>query len=420
MIFYHLAMRCYALGMALLSLWNPKAKKLREGHIQTGIRLKNGWWKDEVAPKDLIWIHCASLGEFEMAKPIAAALQAASSQRHILFTFFSPSGFEHSQLALNQSKAYLPLDSLGSAKRCLEQWNPSAAIFIRYDFWYHFIQQTLRRNIPCYALGVSLTPNHWLFKTPGKPWLTLLKQMTGIGVINAQMMQIAIEQGLTNTFVFGDTKFNRAVERTLQPPSLPLPLQTWLTQKPTLILGSAWQPEIDLVLQFFQNNPHILPHGQILIAPHNISPAFCETIQIQCESKLQLKAPRYSQCLTSIPNATQILILDTIGHLAESYRFGSIALIGGAFGKGLHNTIEAAAFGLPLIFGPNHQKFPEAEQFIQAGCGFSVANQSEFDQTLLNLFQSFKPNQIHPLGAKAKSLAQNQKADILAFCERLP
>ena len=419
MVLYNLAMRCYAMGIGLLALWNTKVRKLRDGQRETLVRLNDGWWKDGNAPKDLIWIHCASLGEFEMAKPIAAALQAASSQRHILFTFFSPSGYEHSKLELNQSKAYLPLDRPGSAKRCLAQWNPSAVIFIRYDFWYHFIQRTLHRNIPCYALGVSLTPHHWLFKSLGKPWLTLLKQLNAIGVINPKMHQIAIEQGLTNTFVFGDTKFNRAVERTLQPTSLPLPLQNWLTQKPTLILGSAWQPEIDLILQFFQKNPEILTHGQILIAPHNINTSFCEAIQNQCESQLNLKALRFSYCPQTIPPTNQILILDTIGHLAESYRFGSIALIGGAFGKGLHNTIEAAAFGLPLIFGPNHQKFPEAEQFIQAGCGFSVANQSEFDQTLLNLFQSYIPNQIHPLGALAQSVAQNQKADISAFCERL-
>ena len=419
MVLYNLAMRCYAMGIGLLALWNTKVRKLRDGQRETLVRLNDGWWKDGNAPKDLIWIHCASLGEFEMAKPIAAALQAASSQRHILFTFFSPSGYEHSKLELNQSKAYLPLDRPGSAKRCLAQWNPSAVIFIRYDFWYHFIQQTLHRNIPCYALGVSLTPHHWLFKSLGKPWLTLLKQLNAIGVINPKMHQIAIEQGLTNTFVFGDTKFNRAVERTLQPTSLPLPLQNWLTQKPTLILGSAWQPEIDLILQFFQKNPEILTHGQILIAPHNINTSFCEAIQNQCLEKIKTNALRFSECSNTIPPTTQILILDTIGHLAESYRFGSIALIGGAFGKGLHNTIEAAAFGLPLIFGPNHQKFPEAEQFIQAGCGFSVANQSEFDQTLLNLFQSYIPNQIHPLGALAQSVAQNQKADISAFCERL-
>lgn len=419
MVLYNLAMRCYAMGIGLFALWNSKAKKLRDGQRETLVRLNDGWWKDIVAPKDLIWIHCASLGEFEMAKPIAAALQAASSQRHILFTFFSPSGYEHSKLELNQSKAYLPLDRPGSAKRCLAQWNPSAVIFIRYDFWYHFIQQTLHRNIPCYALGVSLTPHHWLFKSLGKPWLTLLKQITAIGVINPKMHQIAIEQGLTNTFVFGDTKFNRAVERTLQPSSLPLPLKNWLTQKPTLILGSAWQPEIDLILQFFQKNPEILSHGQILIAPHNINTTFCEAIQKQCLEKIKTNALRFSECSNIIPSTAQILIIDTIGHLAESYRFGSIALIGGAFGKGLHNTIEAAAFGLPLIFGPNHQKFPEAEQFIQAGCGFSVANQSEFDQTLLNLFQSYIPNQIHPLGALAQSVAQNQKADISAFCERL-
>ena len=416
---YDVAMRCYAMGIRLLSLWNAKAKCLRDGQRESRARLKEGWWKDGVVPKELIWIHCASLGEFEMAKPIAAALQAASSQRHILFTFFSPSGYEHSKLELNQSKAYLPLDSRGSAQRCLEQWNPSTVIFIRYDFWYHFIQQTLLRNIPCYALGVSITPQHWLFKPLGKPWLQLLQKLNAIGVINAKMHQIAVENNLNNTFVFGDTKFNRAVQRTLQPSALPIELQNWLTQKPTLVLGSAWQPEINLILHFFQKNPEILPHGQILIAPHNINNNFCEAIQNQCLETINTQALRFSKCSKNIPTNTHILILDSIGLLAESYRFGTIAVIGGAFGKGLHNTIEAAAFGLPIIFGPKYNKFPEADQFIQAGCGFSVKNQSEFDNALLQLFQSFSPNQPHPIGQIAKTVAQNQQANIIAFCERL-
>ncbi len=419
MMLYNLAIRCYAMGIGLLALWDPKVQRLRFGQRESRVRLMGGWWKDGTAPEDLIWIHCASLGEFEMAKPIAAALQAASSQRHILFTFFSPSGYENSPMGFNQSKAYLPLDRPGSASRCLAQWNPSAAIFIRYDFWYHFIHQTLQHKIPCYALGVSLTPQHWLFKTLGKPWLNLLQQMQGIGVINHQMHQIAIQNRLHNTFVFGDTKFNRSIERTKQPSSLPTQLQNWLIQKPTLILGSAWQPEIDLVLQFFQNNPEILPQRQILIAPHNIITPFCESIQNQCLEKIKTNALRFSECSNLIASNTQSLILDTLGHLAESYRYGSIAIIGGAFGKGLHNTIEAAAFGLPLIFGPNHQKFPEAAQFIQAGCGFSVNNQTEFDRTLLHLFQSHTHNQPHPLGIMAKSVAQNQQANISAFCERL-
>ena len=416
---YDVAMRCFAMGIGLSSLWNVKARKLRAGMRASQIRLREGWWKDKIAPKDLIWIHCASLGEFEMAKPIAAALQAAASQRHILFTFFSPSGYENARLDVNQSKAYLPLDRRGSAQRCLDQWNPSAVIFIRYDFWYHFIHQTLLRKIPCYALGVSLTPKHWLFASYAKPWLQLLKQFDAIGVINPEMQKIAINNQLNNAFVFGDTKFNRAVERTQQPPNLPSHLQQWLTQKPTLILGSAWQPEIDLLISFFQTHPDTLSHGQILIAPHNISPAFCNHIKKQCQLKLQCPTLKFSECEEAIPASTPILILDTIGHLADSYRFGTIAVIGGAFGKGLHNTLEAAAFGLPILFGPHHQKFPEAELFIQAKCGFSVKTPSEFNQTLLYLFQNYQPHQPHPIGQIAKEVAQNHQADIAAFCRRL-
>ena len=178
--FYNLGLVIYGWLIQLFSLWNPKARALFHGW-----KLDCGRGRTDIVHRvngvittdfELVWIHCASLGEFEMAKPIAAALQAASSQRHVLFSFFSPSGYNHAVLDNNQTKVYLPLDGRDSAKRWHAQWQPQAAIFIRYEFWYHHLKTTLKANIPTFALGVSLRPNHFLFSKLASPWMKILKK----------------------------------------------------------------------------------------------------------------------------------------------------------------------------------------------------------------------------------------------------
>lgn len=418
---YSVGLKLYGGLIRLASLWNPKARNLHEGWLRDQHRGR-GEISHQIDGKpvesfELVWIHCASLGEFEMAKPIAAALQAASSQRHVLFSFFSPSGYNYAQLNTNQTKVYLPLDGRDSAKRWHAQWQPEAAIFIRYEFWYHHLKTTLENNIPTFALGVSLRPNHFLFSAIASPWKTLLKKLHGIGLINEAMTALAKRNDFNNAFLFGDPKFNRAFDRTQQPPSPHPTLHPWLIQKPTLILGSAWMPEIALLKSFIEQHPHALKDWQILIAPHDISPEFCNKITVELSA---LNPTAFTQGLAS-PDTTQVVILDTIGQLAECYRYGTLALIGGAFGKGLHNIIEAAAFGLPVIFGPNHQKFPEAQQFIEAGFGFSVAHESDFENTLLALIQTQNNSSQdavrtpHPLSALAQQFVQTHRADIEKF-----
>lgn len=418
---YNLGLALYGGLIRLAAVWNPKAKSLKEGwsldrHKQRAdiVHVVDG---EPVSAFELIWIHCASLGEFEMAKPIAAALQAASSQRHVLFSFFSPSGYNHAVLDTNQTKVYLPLDGRDSAKRWHAQWQPQAAIFIRYEFWYHHLKTTLAAGIPTFALGVSLRPNHFLFSTVASPWKTLLKKLNGIGLINASMEALALNNGLTNAFVFGDPKFNRAYQRT-QESQQPHPVLTpWLQQKPTLIFGSAWMPEIQLLKSFTSSHPNALKGWQILIAPHDISDDFCNKTMLELSD---LHPVRFTHGITN-PQTTHTVILDTIGQLASCYRDAKVAVIGGAFGKGLHNIIEAAAFGLPVVFGPNHQKFPEAQQFIQAGFGFSVTQDTEFQTVLLSLIQSHQDNPegdanfTHPLATIAQSFVETHRADITKF-----
>lgn len=418
---YTLGLRMYGWLIQLFSLWNPKAQALAAGWRADLTKTRKDIVHEEagVVTKEfeLVWIHCASLGEFEMAKPIAAALQAASSQRHVLFSFFSPSGYKYAVLNHNQTKVYLPLDGRGSAARFHAQWQPQAAIIIRYEFWYHHLNTALKANIPTFALGVSLRPNHFLLSKLASPWQRILKQLNGIGLINESMLLLAKQNNFHNAFLFGDTKFNRAYERAQQTPTPHPKLQAWMQQKPTLILGSAWMPEITLLKEFILSHPQALQHWQILIAPHNISAEFCT--QILTELQLISPVKFTEQAQENMDSA--VVILDTIGQLAECYRYGSLAIIGGAFGKGLHNTIEAVAFGLPVIFGPNHQKFPEAQQFINAGFGFCVGDNASFNDILLRLTSEIQANEsnpsqrTHPLSAIAKNFVESHRADVQQF-----
>lgn len=442
LVFYNLAMIVYAALVQLASIFNPRAKQLLNGwrnaenmqraQIVHTMNAQNNFatvqensdpnntpthqtqqTHEKNHPKgqiELIWIHCASLGEFEMAKPIAAALQAASNQRHILFSFFSPSGFNHAKLDTNQTKTYLPLDGANSARRWFAQWQPQAAIFIRYEFWYYYMKNTIANDIPAFALGVSFTPNHFIFSLPAAPWRNLLKKFNGIGFINQPMSELARLNHFRNAFVFGDPKFNRAFDRSQQPSQLNKDMHLWLKSKPTLILGSAWQPEIELLSQFIVQNPTTLSHWQILIAPHSIERNFTRSIPNQFPS---LNSQFYSEFNPN--NQAQLLILDSIGQLAECYRYGKISFVGGAFGKGLHNITEPAAFGLPIIFGPHFNKFPEASQFIQAGFGFSVANLHEFSEIVMLLVQQSKPHEPHPLAKVASQFVTMNRADISKF-----
>lgn len=416
MLLYSIGIKIYGFLIRLAAPWNPKAAAMIAGRKITA--------PASISP-DLIWIHCASLGEFEMAKPIAAALQAAAIQRQILFSFFSPSGYQNATLEPNQIKCYLPLDGPGNAKRWLAQWKPSIAIFIRYEFWYYYIKALTQNQIPTYALGVSLRPKHFLFSIWGKPWLKLLQRIQGIGVINLPMLHLAQNHQLQNAFVFGDPKFNRAVERAANPnTNLPIELNHWLKSKPTIIFGSSWPKEEELLMRFLEQS-HVtnpLKGWNILIAPHDISKNRCQQI-IEKFQKLDPKvnpSTKYNIQSFSDFNSKhppQILILNTIGMLAQCYRFGKIAVIGGAFGNGLHNILEPAAFGMPILFGPNHHKFPEAQQFIDAGFANSFNISTQFNQILNELLSD--QNEINRQAILSKSFTQNQQANIIDFVSKL-
>lgn len=426
MLLYTIAIRCFGLLMRFSALWNLKARNLMQGQDLAWATLPTGGENDksegESKKPPLVWIHCASLGEFEMAKPIASALENEHPGIRILFSFFSPSGYQNAALSKHHVKAYLPLDTQQNAKKWIAHWQPSLAIFIKYDFWFNCIKETLSQQIPIHALGVALRPRHFLFTFFGKPWLKLIRKFQSVGVINKAMLTLAQNKGLNNSFVFGDPKFNRTVQRLETIQLLPKILLHWVTQNNILILGSCWPAEIRFLNHYLKINE--LPVGwKILIAPHDIRTEHCQEIAKKLEVLKPILLSNHTHNKdTDLSNTSTELgdcvILDSMGTLAECYRHSKIAFIGGAFGKGLHNIIEAAVFGMPILFGPNHSKFPEAQQSIDAGFGFSISNQTEFNETLNRLF--FDSNLLAHCAEISKQFSISQQAHILKFCKSLP
>lgn len=427
-------------------LGHSKAKKMLQGRKEL-----SSFLGDNIPVHgSTMLIHCASLGEYEMAIPVIDFLKIKFPNHQIVVSFYSPSGYENATLPalIDPStkastpvvKTYLPWDKLSDLDTFLAWINPQFVFIIRYELWLNFIRALNGKSIPFAVLGMNIHGNHFLGKSWSKPWRTVLKGAAGIGVLNQTMVATAADWGIPKEriFVWGDSKFNRAMARfntvslnnvqangsdknspatnsnTAPNTHLPEPLTHWLTNKNTLILGSSWEAEERLLLNYLNLHP-LPPNWQILIAPHDISKTHCQNILNQFQhflpqlsTALPLNPSLSSNPLTS-SNPT-ILILDSIGQLANCYSFGKIAVIGGAFGKGLHNMAEASVFGMPIIFGPKHQKFPEAQQAINAGFAFQINNQTAFNQKLSQLIQD--QTQRDELGKIAHSFALNNQVQL--------
>ena len=446
-VLYPILIPFYIFLHRIAALWgHSKAKKMLQGRNQ----LKTFLGDNIPSHNPSLLIHCASLGEYEMAIPVINFLRTEFPHHQIIVSFYSPSGYENAKLPafIHPSttantpvvKTYLPWDNLGDLDTFLTWINPQFVFIIRYELWYNFIRTLNQKSIPFAVLGMNIHENHFLGKRWAQPWRKALKEVAGIGVLNQTMVATATDWGMPKEriFVWGDSKFNRAMERfnafsqdtspaNATDPSnpnstgsksvsthLPETLTHWLANKNTLILGSSWEAEESLLLNYL--NLHPLPQNwQILIAPHDISTAHCQNLLNQFQQFL----PELATSLPNNPSASSnpstvsqppILILNSIGQLANCYRFGKIAIIGGAFGKGLHNMAEASVFGMPLLFGPKHQKFPEAQQAINAGFAFQIIDQSAFNLKLSQLIQNQSLRE--KLGSIAHSFAANNQVQL--------
>lgn len=404
---YNLSIRVYWVLVILASAFNTKAKQFYRGRKGIWERLKS-----QVEPNsEIIWVHCSSLGEFEQGRPVIEAIKQNKPNAKILLTFFSPSGYE---VRKNYSGAdyifYLPLDTHSNARRFIKMVNPAMAIFIKYEFWYHYLDELKKKNIPTYLVSAIFRPDQIFFKPYGSWYRKFLQAFTYFFVQNQQSKELLASIGFSNVVVTGDTRFDRVVRVAADAKSIPI-VESFVGNHKVLVAGSTWPKDEDVLLPLINKFPEL----KVVIVPHEVTESHVNDIL----SKAPVRAVRFTNTNTDDVKQAGILVVDTIGLLSSIYRYGYIAYIGGGFGVGIHNTLEAAAYGIPVIFGPNYQKFQEAKDLIACKAGFSIKTSDELSD-LLNLLL-FDKNFYQASASQAKKIvnsgvgATQKIVDIIAF-----
>ena len=374
---YNLAISLYLLGVRIAAFILPKSKAARmvRGHKVVFDTLRS---KIDQKAKYL-WFHAASLGEFEQGRPMIEYIRRTHPEYKIILTFFSPSGYEvRKDYKGADIVCYLPIDTPINAYRFVEKVRPCMAFFIKYEFWRNYLYNLHRRNIPVYSISSIFRPTQVFFRWYGGDYRHVLKYFTHLFVQNQQSKDLLAKIGLNNTTVVGDTRFDRVLDIFKAAKYLPL-VEKFKDERLTLVAGSSWAPDEDLFIDYFNRHPEM----KLIIAPHVVSEAHL----IEIKSKLKRTSLPYSQATEENVNSADCLIIDGYGLLSSIYRYGEVAYVGGGFGVGIHNVLEAAVYGIPVLFGPNNEKFREARHLLDAKGGFEVKNQQVFD-TLMDRFIS--------------------------------
>ncbi len=369
MIFiYNLSIKVISGLFVLASLFNSKAKLFVNGRKGLLIKIREDF-KHNTAP--VLWIHCASLGEFEQGRPIIEAFKQDFPTYKVLLTFFSPSGYEvRKNYALADWVYYLPMDTKSNARQFIDAVKPALVIFVKYEFWFHYSNALNKRSIPLLSIASIFRKDQLFFKSYGSFYRGILKKFSYFFVQNHLSLDLLKGVGLKNVAVAGDTRFDRvnAVANTAEP--LPLVLNFKHDTK-LMVIGSAWSEDMEVLSPFINEQG---PKLKFIIAPHEIDEPSLKLI----ESQLLQKSIRYSQASAVDLQSYQVLIIDNIGLLSRLYKYGEFAFVGGAYGKGLHNILEAACYGIPIFFGnKNYEKFQEAKDLINRGGAFDIADYSD-------------------------------------------
>ena len=363
---YELVICLYTLGVAVVSLFNPKARKMWKGGHDAFRVLR-----EQVRPdSQYVWFHAASLGEFEQGRPIIERLRAEHPEYKILLTFFSPSGYE---VRKNYEGAdivcYLPLDTYFSARRFLSLVRPKAAFFIKYEFWWNYLHILKRRGIPVYSVSSIFREGQVVFRWYGKTFSNVLKCFTHFFVQNDESRRLLARLGITNVSITGDTRFDRVLQIKRQAKKLPL-VEAFKQDYKVFVAGSSWPPDEDIFIRYFNERRD----WKLIIAPHVIG----EDHLRQIMSKLERKTVRLTKATEADVREADCLIVDCFGLLSSIYGYGDVAYIGGGFGVGIHNVLEAAVWGMPVIFGPNNKRFQEAQGLKACGGGIEIDSYEQF------------------------------------------
>jgi len=405
LILYKTAVRLYYLYILTGSLFNRKARLWIRGRKD----LLNRISREVKADDRIIWFHCSSLGEFEQGRPVMEGIKALKTGVKILLTFYSPSGYE---VRKNYSGAdyvyYLPLDTHRNASRFIRFVKPSAAYFVKYDFWYHYINCLHTEKIPVYLISAIFRKSQVFFKSYGKWFRSMLGMFEHIFLQDKASFELLSKTGLSNISVAGDTRFDRVHAISAKAPAIKT-IDLFRQDSSLIIAGSTW-PEDDRILVSHIN---LNRKGvKYILVPHEINEFYISRL----EKEINRKVLRFSVMNEGNAAATDVLIVDAVGYLSSLYQYASIAYIGGGFGKGIHNTLEAATFGIPVIFGPNYHKFREAVDLIREGAAFPVDGEASLHKVLSALMTD--RDYLERAGKSARSYVEKNTgatARILAY-----
>ncbi len=389
--FYQVMIRVAALfGNEKAKLWVAGRRKIFK-RIQQSLKFS----------ERRVWFHCASLGEFEQGRPLIEKFRSENDEIKIVLTFFSPSGFEFRK---NYSGAdyvfYLPIDTRSNASRFVSLIHPEKVFFIKYEYWFHYLKKLRKRGIPVYLVSAIFRPDQRFFKWYGRFFRRMLRNVSHFFVQDEASAHLLQSIGVKKYTVTGDTRFDRVLEIANNAKSIPL-VEQFKDGKKMLVAGSTWHEDDELLSSIIQN--FVKQELKFLIVPHEIGHHQIGQLEYLLIEKAGL-TPSDIFLFSSPegnPASAKVMILDTVGLLSSAYRYGEIAYIGGGFGKGIHNILEAAVYGMPVFFGPNHLKFREATELIEAGGAFSVIDGSEFTEKLSPLINDTRLHQ------QASSVAKN-------------
>ena len=365
MLLYNFCVAVYARLIALASLWNPKAKLWTTGRKNVFERMARA-----ISPSDrIVWIHVASLGEFEQGRPLMEQIRKQYPEFKILLTFFSPSGYEVRKDYKGADYIfYMPIDTPRNVRRFLDIAHPEIAVFVKYEFWLNYLRQLKARGTRTYVISSIFRHNTIFFRSYGFLWRQALDAFDRIFVQNEESRELLHGIGFDNVIVAGDTRFDRVAAIAEAVKRIDA-IETFKGDAPLFIAGSTWRPDEEILMELIADNPRI----KFVIAPHEMDEARINRIMTQTCGR----AVRYTHCDAQSLARSQVLILDTVGILASVYRYASWAYIGGGFGVGIHNTLEAATFALPIAFGPNYAKFKEARDMVALGAATKVESAEE-------------------------------------------
>jgi 3-deoxy-D-manno-octulosonic-acid transferase len=394
-LFYNLGIALFDLAVSLAAPFSKRAALLVKGRKTVwdtlgGVSLEG----------DVIWVHCASLGEFEQGRPLIEAIRKKNPSYKIVLSFYSPSGYE---VRKNYKEAdvvcYLPSDTRANAKRFISTVNPRMVFFVKYEYWYNYFRELKEVGTPLYLVSAIFRKDQIFFKWYGGWFRKVLNNVKCFYIQDEKSAALLDGIGIKAYIVAGDTRFDRVAAIAAAANPIPV-VENFATGAKVLVAGSTWPADEQIIASYINNSAKDV---KLIIAPHMVDESHIQ----QLERRFALPVCRYTKVKGEIGADVRVLIIDTIGLLSAIYRYGSVAYLGGGFGKGIHNTLEAATYGMPVIFGPRHHKFKEAIDLKEKGAGFSINDSVEFGNLMERLWDDENKDYLKKSGEAALEYVQS-------------